>query len=304
MTLSSVLITGCSGFIGSALAFSLCEKGYLVLGLDILTPPSKLFRFSNFHFKNLDLCSSILDNLPPTIDFICHLAGQSSGEISFDSPCEDLNKNTISTLNLILYAIQAECKRFFYASSMSVYGDHGDMAISEGFSTNPLSCYGVSKLASENYLNVYSRNLLSTSFRMFNVYGPGQDLSNMRQGMVSIYLAQACNSSHIVVKGSKDRFRDFIYIDDVVDIWTHCIVNYTHCPSVLNVGTGIKTTVHDLLNEIIILFPAVTVEYLSSTPGDQFGIYADITALNSIVGSSRYTSIGDGLKKFSDIISL
>ena len=304
MTLTSVLITGSSGFIGSALALSLCEKGYLVYGVDLLPPPAFLIKFPNFTYDTLDLSASLPNNFPKSIDFICHLAGQSSGEISFDAPVDDLSKNTISTLNLIQYAIKVDCKRFFYASSMSVYGNQVDCPIDESATTNPLSCYGVSKLASEKYLSVYSPNLLSTSMRMFNVYGPGQNLDNLRQGMVSIYLAQALNSSHIDVKGSKDRFRDFIYIDDVVDVWVQCLINYINIPSVLNVGTGVRTTVYQLLQKIVTLYPDTTLQFLNSTPGDQLGIYADITSLNTVMNSKKFISVDDGLQRFSEAIKL
>ena len=300
----TVLVTGSSGFIGSALATSLCERGYRVHGLDLLSPPSNLCQFNNFSYNILDLSTSLPNTLPTPIDFVCHLAGQSSGEISFDSPVDDLRKNTVSTLNLIQYALLAKCRRFFYASSMSVYGNHTDRPIMETDSTHPLSCYGVSKLASEQYLSVYSSNLPSTSLRMFNVYGPGQNLKNLRQGMVSIYLAQASMFNHIGVKGSKNRFRDFIFIDDVVDVWVQCISNYLTCPSVLNVATGVKTSVDTLLQKIISIYPSTTIEYLNSTPGDQLGIYADVSSLSSFMNNKSFVKIDDGLKIFSDSIKL
>ena len=240
-TSPTVLVTGCSGFIGSALSLKLSKLNYCVIGVDLQPVPPALFNEPNFTFIRLDLTLP-LHSLPSQIDFVCHLAGQSSGEISFDSPIDDLQKNTVSTLNLIRYALDSSCKRFFYASSMSVYGNQDDMPISEFCLTSPLSCYGVSKLASEYYLNVYS-DLSSTAFRMFNVYGPGQNMSNLRQGMVSIYLAQALSTSHILVKGSPHRFRDFIYIDDVVDIWIFSIMNYKFVPPIVNLGTGVRTTV-------------------------------------------------------------
>ena len=75
---------------------------------------------------------------------------------------------------------------------MSVYGNVPDKPISENYSCKPLSFYGVGKLASEHYMGIYqSKGLETTSLRIFNVYGPGQNLSNLQQGMVSIYLAQA-----------------------------------------------------------------------------------------------------------------
>ena len=84
---------------------------------------------------------------------------------------------------------------------------------------------------------------------MFNVYGPGQDLSNLRQGMVSIYLAQAIKNKKILVKGDENRTRDFIYIDDVVNFWEKATFNKIKKNQILNLGTGVQTKVKDILVE-------------------------------------------------------
>ena len=82
---------------------------------------------------------------------------------------------------------------------------------------------------------------------MFNVYGPGQDLFNEKQGMVSIYLASLIRKNIILVKGSTNRFRDLIYIDDVVDIWIEALKNRKMLNRIINLGTGQKTTVFTIL---------------------------------------------------------
>ena len=124
------------------------------------------------HFIKLDLSKKEnIPELPTDIDFILHLAGQSSGDISFDNPILDLEKNTHSTLNLIRFGIENKVKKILYASSMSVYGSVEDKPISEECKTSPLSCYGVGKKCSENYLYVYNNKLPYLNYRMFNVYG-------------------------------------------------------------------------------------------------------------------------------------
>ena len=86
--------------------------------------------------------------------------------------------------------------------------------VDENSVPNPISFYSVGKLASESYMKIYSKlGIKCTALRLFNVYGPGQNLSNMRQGMVSIFLAQAFKSKSILIKGSADRFRDMIYMN-------------------------------------------------------------------------------------------
>ena len=134
---------------------------------------------------------------------IFHIAGQSSGEISFDDPVYDLQTNAQSTLLLLKLALKVGCKKFVYASTMSVYGDKPDAPVEEDTTLNPKSFYGVGKVASEHYLRIYAQyGVNSVALRLFNVYGPGQNMENLRQGMVSIFLAQAFENKHIHVKGS------------------------------------------------------------------------------------------------------
>ena len=104
---------------------------------------------------------------------IFHIAGQSSGEISFDDPVYDLRSNVESTLCLLKFAFSVGCKRFIYASTMSVYGSVNSNAVSEFEELMPESFYGVGKVASEQYLRIYEKyGITSTVLRLFNVYGP------------------------------------------------------------------------------------------------------------------------------------
>ena len=226
------------------------------------------------------------------------MAGQSSGEISFDDPVLDLNKNTVSTLNLIEFGINNAVERFIYASSMAVYGTVRDAPINERQNCYPLSCYGVGKLASENYLRIYEKKLPYVIMRMFNVYGPGQDLSNLRQGMVSIFLAQALRTGNISVKGGLDRFRDLIYIDDVVDAWFNATMMENALRGTFNIGTGIKTTVGQLLDKICSHIGGSTYHIEAGTPGDQSGIYADTNSIRDLLKIEKFTPLDVGLEKF------
>ena len=289
--MKKILITGVAGFIGSKIAEKFINEGFEVIGVDDLSSGKIENIPKGLDFLKIDLSdSNILKFLPNKCDLVLHLAGQSSGEISFDNPVTDLKKNTLSTLNLIKYGIENKSEKFIYASSMSVYGNVPDKPIPENFNKTPLSCYGVGKLASEHYLEIFKNQLPFINFRMFNVYGPGQDMANLRQGMVSIFLSQALKENKIHVKGSLDRFRDFIYIDDVVDIWYEFALNKTENIS-LNLGTGIKTS----LNELITLFKNnfCDLKYYSKgkTPGDQKGIYPDIGKLKSLTKKNKFIKV-------------
>jgi UDP-glucose 4-epimerase len=295
----NLLITGIAGFIGSRIAEAALRKGHNVVGVDDLSQGYQTNVPEKIDFRQIDLTQpDCVNYLPQNIDAILHLAGQSSGEISFDNPIADLQKNAVSTLNLIKYGIEIKAKKIIYASSMSVYGTTVEAAIPETIECAPLSCYGTGKLAAEHYLEIYKSKLPYIAFRMFNVYGPGQDMSNLRQGMVSIYLAHILKNKHISVKGSLNRFRDFIYIDDVVNIWLQAIINDAANNHKFNLATGVQTTVLQLLEKIKEIIPGISWSETDNTPGDQFGIYADTTKLKEFFDISNFTSLDSGLERF------
>ena len=296
---TKLLITGIGGFIGSKIGEKAIDKGYEVIGVDDLSSGNKINIPSEAHFIKLDLSKKEnIPKLPTDIDFILHLAGQSSGDISFDNPILDLEKNTHSTLNLIRFGIENKVKKILYASSMSVYGSVEDKPISEECETSPLSCYGVGKKCSENYLYVYNNQLPYLNYRMFNVYGPGQNMSNLRQGMVSIFLSQAINLNSITVRGSLKRFRDFIFIDDVVECWLKGIELESLKNQTINIGTGERTEVGFLLDEICSHFKNIDIDVKDSTQGDQFGIYSDNRLMKDLFQIEKTTSLHAGIKKF------
>lgn len=294
----NIIITGVAGFIGSKIANRLIDLDYKVFGVDDLSNGNEKNIPKEVDFLKFDLSNKQkLNLLPRNCKAILHLAGQSSGEKSFESPQQDLKKNTLSTLNLLSYGIKNNIERIIYASSMSVYGDY-NKKLKENFNLNPLSCYGVSKLASENYLKLFSKKIPFVSLRMFNVYGPGQNLLDEKQGMVSIYLASLLKKNKIIVKGSVSRFRDLIYIDDVVNVWIEAIKNKNMRNKIINLGTGQKSKVskileilrnmHDKKSKIIIR---------KNTPGDQHGIYSD-KSIYKLISNKKFLDINDGIKKF------
>ncbi len=301
---NKILITGVGGFIGSKVARRFQEEGFDVIGIDDLSTGKLVNVPVEIEFIQGDLSlEKTITKIPFDCCKILHLAGQSSGEISFEDPILDLKKNTISTLNLIKFGIENNVERFVYASSMSVYGNVANCPISELVSCAPLSCYGVGKMTAERYLQIYSDQLPFVSLRMFNVYGPGQDMDNLKQGMVSIFLEQALRSNTIQVKGSLDRFRDLIYISDVVELWYRATLEVKAKNQIINIGTGTRTTVRSLLNEICQLLPGRTYYEEDVTPGDQTGIYADNCKLLNLFGKYNFIPLNQGLKEFYEYSS-
>ena len=230
----------------------------------------------NIEFIEADLARmKTIKILPNDCRRVLHLAGQSSGEISFDDPVSDLNKNTVSTLNLINYSIKNKVERFVYASSMSVYGNSiKSKFIDEKNNPKPISVYGNSKLTAEKMLAVLFEHyrIPVVNLRLFNVYGPSQNLNNLQQGMVSIYIYYLLHKKKILVKGSLNRIRDFIFIDDVTNAINSIIKSRLYVNGTFNISSKTKTTVRNLIRLLQKNFKMKKDIVISKkTPGDVFG---------------------------------
>ncbi len=294
------LVTGAAGFIGSSLARNLINNGNKVITIDNLSTgyETAIPEGVGFYKGNCQDYNIVKQLEKYSFDAIFHIAGQSSGEISFDDPVYDLQTNAQSTLLLLKLALKTNCKKFIYASTMSVYGDQLDTKVNESAILKPKSFYGVGKIASEHYLRIYQQyGIDCTALRLFNVYGPGQNLQNLRQGMVSIFLTMALKDKRILVKGDKNRFRDFIYIDDVLEAFKKALNNKFPEFKVYNVCSGISTTIENLISSILSnIDHKVLIEYSGSTLGDQFGIYGNNSLIQEELGWEPKYNLEVGLK--------
>ena len=298
----SALVTGGAGFIGSHLARRLLSESWTVDIVDNLSTGYRENVPDGATFIELDVSRDDLAARLPArrYDAVFHLAAQSSGEISFDDPSYDLRTNCQSTVLLLGWCKENGTSRFLFTSSMSIYGDQAVQPVSEIAVPVPKSFYGIGKLASEAYTHVFSAfGIHSTSLRLLNVYGPGQNLANMRQGMVSIFLAYILRKQDIIVKGVPERYRDIIYIDDVIDAYMACLDNPATFGKAYNVATGKKTTVGELIDAELRAFGYAPGEYpvtfTTGTPGDTFGIQADIAALRADTGWAPKVDLETGL---------
>ena len=294
-----ILITGIAGFIGSKLAKSFQKSGHTIIGIDDLStgykknlPPNVIFYKFNVADKKK------LFKLKGNFDQIFHCAGQTSVEKSFEDPLIDLNGNLISTINIINFGIQRNVKKLIFASSVTAYGNQSNKKIKEENVLLPLTCYGASKVAAENYIKIFSNKLPYVILRLNNVYGHGQDMNNLKQGMISIYLSQALKKNNIEVKGSTERYRDFIYVEDVVNIWKIISRKKTIKNMTFNVGTGKKTKVKTVLSLIKNNFKGLKTYVTSPTRGDQFGNQVDISKLKKKLNYKKFINLKSGLKQF------
>jgi len=300
------LVTGGAGFIGSHLANKLLAQGAKVTIVDNLSTGLENNLPTKSNFILLDLTNNnFFIKLPKTITHVFHLAAQSSGEISFENPRYDIDINAVSTLELLKWSLNNNVKKFVYTSSMNVYGFVKDELIDERQPTSPESFYAIGKIASENYIKIFSDlGLNATVLRLFNVYGPGQNLNNLKQGMLSIYIAYILKNEPVIVKGSLDRFRDFVFIDDVISSIIKTI-DYKKTYDLFNICTGVKTTVEDVINNIFEAFnvPNHQIIVEKGTPRDQFGIYGNANKARELLRWEYKTDLENGLNQLNNFIN-
>lgn len=302
MSNEHIIVTGGAGFIGSQMARRLLSDNYKVTILDDLSTGKSSNIPQKADFINIDLGIdfqySKLKKL--SCDAVFHLAGQSSGETSFLDPARDCRSHVLSTVNLLEWAKKAKgLKHFLYASSMAIYGDPLKLPVSEDCPLNPKTFYAAAKLSAENYLRIYqSMGIPTTIFRLFSVYGPGQNLDNRMQGMISIYLSYILDGMPIQVKGAKERFRDFVYMDDVVDAWMLAYQSPKAYGKTYNLCGGVKTTVDDVINLLrqAIHDDEYPVKCLKGTVGDQFGVFGDNRKIKEDLGWSPKVNIQEGIE--------
>lgn len=299
------IVTGGVGFIGSHLCRRLLKEGWSVLAVDNLSsgharnlPPGAKFKWLDLTDEDTGL------ELPKDgADVVFHLASHVGQELSFERPLFDLKANAFSTMILLKWCLEHNVKQLIFASSMNVYGNPPELPVTEATPVQPPSLYAVGKIASEYLCRIYHAfGVNTTSLRLFNVYGPGQDMQNMKQGMVSIYMAYVARNEPILVRGSKDRFRDFVSVHDVVDAFYRCVDKRAY-GKVYNVATGRKTYVWELLNGIVKAFGyepgKYPITFGEPTPRDQFGIYGDSSLLQKELDWRPRIELKDGLEEMA-----
>jgi len=306
MKKETVLITGGAGFIGSYMARRLLSENYKVVVADNLFTGKEENIPKGADFLKLDLGDRAAYNKLKDLscEAVFHLAGQSSGEISFKDPVYDFNSHVMSTFLLLEWCRKRAVKRFIYASSMATYGDPDHLPIDEDHPQRPKTFYAAAKMSAEAYIKLFQTlGIDTTIMRLFSVYGPGQNLENKLQGIASIYLSYMLEGAPIFVRGSKDRFRDLVYITDVVDAWMAAFKNRSSFGRTYNVASGVKTKVEDLVEALRSAFgdKDYPVKYSKeSTPGDQFGVVADIKRIKGDLGWKPNVSLDEGIKKMVD----
>lgn len=299
--MTSVMVTGGFGFIGGAIVRALLDRGDDVVILE--HPDAVVPSFAaGVEIVRADIADpeSVSAVRRADVNAVLHLAGQPSGARSFSIPVTDLRLNALGTLNMAVWCDENDVGRFITASTFNVYGDHQGIEVyAEDLPCNPKSVYATSKLAAEQLLNTWAgpKGIHWNAMRMFNVYGPGQDITRTDQGVVGIFMHQLMQSPIVEVKGSLQRFRDLVYIDDVVRAWLLCLDSCSE-NGAFNVGSGRKTTFETLITKLakeLGVEAALEIREEAGTPGDMLGCVADLTVFSAACGFEPVWVVESGI---------
>ena len=300
-----VLVTGGAGFIGAHLVKKLIDNNFNVLifdnlktigGIKFINPKCKFIKGDLTNPKDLEK----VKKWKPKIIF--HLAAQSGGESAYDNPKYDYLTNGFGTFNLCKLAKDLKVSNFIYTSTVPVYGSSQKKKINELSEIKPDSIYGVSKFAGEQFVEQILKNTKTktTIFRVFNTYGPGENLDYMKKGMVSIYSSFVRLNKPIIVKGSLKRVRDITYIDDCVEILFKTLVNKRLKKNeIINLSSGNSITVEKLIKKILkVNNKNLKIIKQKSTPGDSFRFHTSNKKIKKLFRNFKFTSLEVGLKKY------
>jgi UDP-glucose 4-epimerase len=302
----NALVTGAAGFIGSHLASHLLDQGSSVIGIDCFTDyysrPLKEANLSvakkhqRFRFVDARLQDADLKQLLRGVTHVFHLAAQAGVRKSWGREFNVYTVNNVEATQVLLEAcVGLPIERLVYASSSSVYGDHVPLPMREDSSLQPLSPYGVTKLAAEHLASLYWENhkVPAVSLRYFTVYGPRQrpDMGFHR------FLRAAIAGDALTVYGDGEQTRDFTFVADAVTA-TIDAATKGHAGGVYNIGGGSRVTVNDVMDLIgRIAGRSLKIQREPAQKGDMRHTYADTSRAQQDLGFAPSVTLEEGLRQ-------
>lgn len=250
--MSKILVTGGAGFVGSNLISRLDRDGHSILSVDNYSNGLTENQLDGVRYIEFDVANELSWKQieGEKFDAVYHLAAQASNAASFKNPNDDLKINQLGTLNVIRYCQEEKIKRLIFTSSMSVYGNPSVFPTPPTEHPRPETYYAIHKAASEMYVTLSGKTDW-TIFRLYTTYGSGQNLANLEQGLVKIFLGYVLRGEPVKVHGSLDRVRDIIHVSDVVEALTIALENQNSYRKIYNLGTGITLTVGEIIQKIL-----------------------------------------------------
>ena len=312
------LVTGAAGFIGSNIVESLLKLDQKVVGLDnfatskqknllevknlVAAARWRNFRFIEGDIRDLQICRRACRG----VDFVLHQAALGSVPRSIEDPLTSNASNVSGFLNVLVSARDNRVRRFVYASSSAIYGDHPGLPKVEEVIGGPLSPYAVTKYVNELYADVFARcyGIETIGLRYFNVFGPRQDPDGAYAAVIPKWIAAMMKNLPVQINGDGETSRDFCYVDNVVQVnlLVATTVNPKAVNQVYNVALNERTSLNELfgmLRERLLLhFPHLKrfkPVYRNFRAGDVRHSQADIGKARRLVGFAPTHRIDQGL---------
>ena len=296
-----ILVTGGAGFLGSALSNALVADKHEVIVLDDLSAgdPNRLdprVLFNRGTISNRPKVWSLLQG----VECVYHMAARVLVAESVLYPKEYNEVNVSGTLALLEALRDVGVPRFIFASSGAIYGDQDRQPVDETAIPNPRSPYAVSKLSAEQYVHTIGAlwGMGTIALRIFNAYGPGQPMLPAHSPVIPRFIHQAQGHGSLVIFGTGQQSRDFIYVDDVVNALKAALYAPLDMVRTVNIGSGTETSINTLANHILsITNSSSNIIHSPVQNGGVSQLSADISLAREILDYKPQYSLIEGLKR-------
>lgn len=293
------LVVGGNGFIGSHLVDRLLQRGQSVRIYD--RSPNEFrgvpagVEYVRGELENLDLLKEAVEGM----EVVYHFASSTLPKTSNDDPVHDIRSNLVNTIHLLEVCVAAGVRKVVFPSSGgTVYGATQTAPVDETHPTNPISSYGIVKLAIEKYLKLFDHlhGLDYTVLRISNLYGPYQNPAS-QQGVISVFLYRVYTGQPITIWGDGSVIRDYLYISDLVDA-LETVAQVETQNKLFNIGSGRGTSLNDLIDLIAaVIHERPAVEYLSSRLLDVPTSVLDASRARRELGWGPKTDLTEGIAR-------
>ena len=301
--MARVLVTGGGGFIGSNLVRALLDRGDEVRVLDNFSTGNR----ANLDGLDIDIVEGELrsyervHNAVRETEVVYHLGALGSVPRSVQDPLTSSAVNIEGTLNVLLAARDEGVRRVVYSSSSSVYGPRRELPVSEDMPPDPISPYGVAKLAAERYCVSFSRvyeSFESVVVRYFNVFGPRQSPFSQYAAVIPLFVTAIAAGEPILVYGDGEQRRDFTYVSNVVDGTIRAAEAAGANGRIFNVAASAPATVNEVAAAIgAVLGKPVEKTFAPPRVGDIRDSWADVSAAREVLGWEPTVDLKDGLRR-------
>ena len=300
--MSSYLVTGGAGFIGSHLVEELARRGQTVRVADNLSTGK---RRNLDHIRGVELLEGDLADMPfaaravQGMDYVLHQAAIPSVPRSVKDPISSNRANVDGTLNVLLAARDAGVKRLVFAGSSSEYGDTPTLPKTEDMPSSPLSPYALQKVMGTEYCRMFTRlyGFETVVIRYFNVFGPRQDPGSPYSGVISLFAAALIEGRQPTIYGDGEQTRDFTYVANVVDGVLRACTAPDAAGEAINVACGTRISLNELLRVMnAVVGTKVQAIYKEPRAGDVRDSQADISKAQRLLGYTPIVGLEEGLR--------